>query len=98
MTEGDEGYVTPFFVLFNGAVAAVLVWLPYAMLIQFSMLLMNVAIIMFFVSFLILRVTHKDMERPFLVPGGALGALLVFYIRIAMRSAAGAEDVDVGLG
>jgi len=53
---------------------------------------------MFFVSFLILRVTHKDMERPFLVPGGALGALLVFYIRIAMRSAAGAEDVDVGLG
>ena len=62
--------------LLNMCVCGVLVWLPYAFLIQCTMLLMALMTYPFLAAFVWLRISQPDVPRPFAVPGGLCGALL----------------------
>lgn len=61
--------VPPIFVIVNAACACILVWLPYTILVEFSMLLSVPSILLFMYSFVALRVKRPETERPFLIPG-----------------------------
>jgi hypothetical protein len=48
--------VAPAYIIINAVVAAVLVWVPYTLLVEFSMLLSVPSILLFMWSFVALRV------------------------------------------
>jgi amino acid transporter len=62
--------VAPIFILVNAVCAGVLVWMPYTLLVEFSMLLSVPSILLFMWSFVALRIQRPFVERPFLIPGG----------------------------
>lgn len=67
----DAG-IAPAFIIVNAAFAAFLVWAPYTLLVEFSMLLSVPSILLFMWSFVALRVQRPETDRPFLIPGTAL--------------------------
>lgn len=79
--------VAPLYILTNAACAAVLVWAPYTLLVEFSMLLSVPSILLFMWSFVALRVQRPFVERPFLVPGGLPVAIGLTIIPVAISLA-----------
>jgi len=76
--------IAPAYIVFNASCAALLVWLPYALLVEFSMLLSVPSILLFMWSFVALRVQCPQTERPFLIPGGLPVAVLITIIPVAI--------------
>ena len=76
--------IAPAYVLLNAACAAVLVWAPYTLLVEFSMLLSVPSILLFMWSFVALRVQRPETERPFLIPGGLPVAVLITVVPVAI--------------
>jgi len=76
--------VAPFFILFNAAIAALLVWAPYTILVEFSMLLSVPSIMLFMWSFVALRVQQPHAPRPFRIPGGLATAVLITVVPVAI--------------
>ena len=64
----EEGGAAPAYILFNGMVAAVLVLLPYKILIEFTMTVMGPPTLLFLASFVALRIQEPDLEREFKIP------------------------------
>ena len=79
--------VAPLYILTNAACAAVLVWMPYTILVEFSMLLSVPSICLFMVSFVALRLQRPDVERPFRVPGGLPVAIAITVVPVAISLA-----------
>eukprot|EP00325_Prymnesiales_sp_UTEX-LB-985_P000364 CAMPEP_0174705024 /NCGR_PEP_ID=MMETSP1094-20130205/8398_1 /TAXON_ID=156173 /ORGANISM="Chrysochromulina brevifilum, Strain UTEX LB 985" /LENGTH=515 /DNA_ID=CAMNT_0015903139 /DNA_START=110 /DNA_END=1654 /DNA_ORIENTATION=+ len=79
--------VAPLYILTNAACAAVLVWMPYTLLVEFSMLLSVPSILLFMWSFVALRVQRPHVDRPFLIPGGLPVAVLITVIPVAISIA-----------
>jgi hypothetical protein len=65
-----------FYVLLNAATAVVLVWCPYALLVEMTMIMMTIMTYPFLFAFVSLRITQPTAERPFKVPGGTLAAIV----------------------
>lgn len=59
------------------AISAVFAALPFGKLVVIDILLYSAALILEFVAFLALREKEPNMERPFRVPGGWFGAILI---------------------
>ena len=57
----------------NMFVCGGLVWMPYAFLIEVTMLLMVLMTYPFLYSFLALRINQPDVPRAFKIPGGMPG-------------------------
>ena len=76
--------VAPLFILLNACCAAFLVWLPYDLLVEFSMLLSVPSILLFMWSFVALRVQRPDVPRPFLIPGGLCLAICITVLPVAI--------------
>jgi len=76
--------VAPIFILSNALCAAVLVWMPYTILVEFSMLLSVPSILLFMWSFVALRVQRADVERAFRIPGGLSMAVLITVVPVAI--------------
>merc|ERR1711988_1233862 len=72
--------VAPVFILANMVFAMVLIWMPYAILVEFSMLLLCPSIFLFMFSFVRLRINRPEAERPFRIPGGTVFATLITII------------------
>lgn len=76
--------VAPLYILTNACCAAILVWMPYTLLVEFSMLLSVPSILLFMWSFVALRVQRPDADRPFLIPGGLSLAVFITVIPVAI--------------
>ena len=76
--------VAPLFILLNACCATFLVWLPYDLLVEFSMLLSVPSILLFMWSFVALRVQRPDVPRPFLIPGGLCLAICITVLPVAI--------------
>lgn len=76
--------VAPLYILFNALIAALLVWAPYTLLVEFSMLLSVPSIFLFMWSFVALRVQQPTVQRPFRIPGGIATAVLITVVPIAI--------------
>ena len=79
--------VAPLYILTNAVCAALLVWMPYTILVEFSMLLSVPSILLFMWSFVALRIQRPHVERPFLIPGGLPVAILLTVIPVAISIA-----------
>ena len=75
LTENGLG-VAPVFIIFNAILTSTLVWLPYEVLVGFSVLKMCPVALLFLYSYLWYRVKQPELVRPFKVPGGHVGAVL----------------------
>jgi len=82
--------VAPIYILTNAACASVLVWMPYTLLVEFSMLLSVPSILLFMWSFVALRVQRPDTPRPFRIPGGLSTAVLITVVPVAISISYGA--------
>lgn len=89
LTTGASG-VAPLYIVLNAVCAAVLVWMPYTILVEFSMLLSVPSILLFMWAFVALRVQQPHVERPFVVPGGLTAAVLITVVPVAISVAYGA--------
>lgn len=69
--------VAPVYIIINAVLAGLLVWLPYDDLIEFSMLQMCLNLALFMYAFLWYKWKMPDMDRPFCIPGGFIGAVIV---------------------
>jgi hypothetical protein len=67
------------YILVNAGFALVLCWLPYGLLVEFSMTVLALSMLLFLYSFITLRIKDPDMPRPYRVPG-PLGAALLFAL------------------
>jgi hypothetical protein len=67
LSENGTG-VAPIFIIANALLAGVFVWLPYAALIELSMLQMSLNMYLFMYAFLWYKWYRPDMERPFKIP------------------------------
>ena len=79
----DDGEVAPVYILFNGAVAAVLVLIPYRVLIEFAITTVALPTLLFLASFVVLRVRTPHLQERFrAVPCGATfsGNILAFCL------------------
>ena len=65
-----------FYVLLNMAVCGVLVWCPYKLLVEVTMLLMVIMTYPFLYAFVRLRISQPEVKRDFRVPGGTVAAVL----------------------
>lgn len=83
LTENGTG-VAPIFIISNALLAAVLVWLPYDALIELAMLVMSFNMFLFMYAFLWYKWNRPKMERPFNIPGGFIGGLIVVFPCLAM--------------
>jgi len=79
--------VAPLYIVLNALCAALLVWMPYTLLVEFSMLLSVPSILLFMWSFVALRIQRPYVERPFLIPGGLTVAILITVIPVAVSVA-----------
>jgi len=79
--------VAPLYILLNAVCAGVLVWMPYTLLVEFSMLLSVPSILLFMWSFVALRIQRPYVERPFLIPGGLPVAVLITVVPVAVSVA-----------
>ena len=68
----EEGGASRVYIIANACVALVLVWLPYKMLIECTMVLIALSTVLFLGAWVVLRVKKPELERPFKVPGGTL--------------------------
>ena len=82
--------VAPLYILTNALCAGLLVWMPYTILVEFSMLLSVPSILLFMASFVALRLQRPDVERPFRVPGGLPVAIAITVVPIAISLACAA--------
>jgi len=87
MLSTSQTGVAPLYILINAACASALVWMPYTILVEFSMLLSVPSILLFMASFVALRVQRPDAERPFRIPGGLAVAIGITVIPIAISLA-----------
>lgn len=79
----DDGEVAPVYILFNGAVAALLVLIPYRVLIEFAITTVALPTLLFLASFVVLRVRTPHLQERFrAVPCGATlrGNVLAFCL------------------
>ena len=76
--------VAPLYILTNACCAGVLVWMPYTLLVEFSMLLSVPSILLFMWSFVALRIQRPFVDRPFLIPGGLPVAVLLTVVPVAI--------------
>jgi len=67
-----------------GLITMGLVWLDYNLLVQSSMLLFCLPTLLIFYSFFALRIREPDLPRPFKVPGGCFGGILVCACPVAL--------------
>ena len=79
--------VAPLFILVNALFAAMLVWMPYTLLVEFSMLLSVPSILLFMWAFVALRLQRPDAPRPFVIPGGLGVAIAIVVIPVAISIA-----------
>merc|ERR1740127_435302 len=84
MLSTSQTGVAPLFIITNAACAGVLVWMPYTLLVEFSMLLSVPSILLFMWSFVALRIQRPFVDRPFLIPGGLPVAVLLTVIPVAI--------------
>lgn len=79
-----QRYHTPLpALLVQGVVVGVLMNVGFDVLVIINVLFYNVGLLLQFAAFLRLRYTEPDLPRPYLVPGGMIGAwilVLVFYV------------------
>lgn len=68
--------VAPVYILANACFALVLCWLPYGLLVEFSMTVLALSMMLFLYSFITLRVKEPDLKRPYKVPGNIVTAIL----------------------
>ena len=52
--------IAPMFVLFDGVLLGVFVWVPYVLLVTASMLIFNVTITLFLASYVLLKKRNPD--------------------------------------
>ena len=64
-------------IILNGCVSCLAVWVPYAALVETSVLLAAPTIILFLSSFFHFKRTRPNMDRPYNIPGGVPGSVLV---------------------
>lgn len=76
--------MAPLYIIFNALIAALLVWAPYTILVEFSMLLSVPSILLFMWSFVALRVQQPKVNRPFRIPGGIATAVLITVVPVAI--------------
>ena len=76
--------VAPLYILTNAVCAGILVWMPYTLLVEFSMLLSVPSILLFMWSFVALRIQRPSVDRPFLIPGGLPVAVLLTVVPVAI--------------
>jgi len=76
--------VAPLYIIINAVCAGVLVWMPYTLLVEFSMLLSVPSILLFMWSFVALRIQRPFVDRPFLIPGGLPMAVLLTVVPVAI--------------
>jgi hypothetical protein len=96
--------VAPIYIIANAGIALLMVWLPYAVIVEFAMLLNSITSFAMLYSFLFFKASQRrscregrevevrvgkgmtcggrqvrkpSMERPFKIPGGTLGALVL---------------------
>ena len=79
--------VAPLFILVNALFAAMLVWMPYTLLVEFSMLLSVPSILLFMWAFVALRLQRPDAPRPFVIPGGLGVAIAIVVVPVAISIA-----------
>lgn len=70
-----DGAVAPAYVLFNGALASVLVLLPYRVLIEFAITTIAMPTLFFLGSFLVLRWREPEIQEKFRACPGGRGKL-----------------------
>lgn len=75
--------VPPVYILANAMFALLLCWLPYALLVEFSMTVLALSMMLFLYSFLTLRIKQPDMNRPYKVPGNLLVAIIFAFLPFA---------------
>lgn len=68
--------VGPAYIIFNSLLNLCLAWLPYALLVEFGMLLLSFAMTLFLAAFVQLRRSRPDMTRPYKIPGGSVGVAI----------------------
>jgi hypothetical protein len=68
----------------NALVALVACWVPYDVLIELVVLLVAPSIILFMCSFVQLRRSRPEMERPYRISGGMKGAIALIIPPIAV--------------
>lgn len=76
----------PAIILVNTVVVGVLVWLPYTILVEMSMLLTVMVGNMFMYSYVWLKWRRPELDRPFNVPGGVPAAVAVAIIPFAINA------------
>eukprot|EP01004_Peranema_trichophorum_P003019 NODE_2035_length_1709_cov_38.592055_g1740_i0.p1 GENE.NODE_2035_length_1709_cov_38.592055_g1740_i0~~NODE_2035_length_1709_cov_38.592055_g1740_i0.p1 ORF type:complete len:468 (-),score=64.00 NODE_2035_length_1709_cov_38.592055_g1740_i0:305-1570(-) len=69
--------VPRFYILIDAVIAGSLIWVNYELLVEFNMLLLSLSTILFMYSFVWMRVSLPLMQRPYAVPGGTIGAILL---------------------
>eukprot|EP00047_Mylnosiga_fluctuans_P008401 m.7106 g.7106 ORF g.7106 m.7106 type:complete len:548 (+) comp2165_c0_seq2:144-1787(+) len=84
-SKGRAG-VPPFFILFTACITSCLIWLPYAFLVEFTMLLTSLVCMLFLASFVLLRYQRPDMPRPFKIPGGFPVAIMLSLLPLGCTS------------
>ena len=77
LLQHDDAGAARVYIVASAAVSAVLVWMPYEVLITFTMTLMAIPTILFLVAFVLLREQKPDLARDFKIPGSTLVAALV---------------------
>lgn len=65
-----------FYVLLNMLACGLLVWCPYQLLIEVTMLLVVITTYPFLYTFVRLRVSQPEVKRDFRLPGGMVAAVL----------------------
>lgn len=85
----DDGEVAPIYVLFNGGVAALLVLMPYRVLIEFAITTVALPTLLFLASFVVLRVQNPHLQERFrAVPCGTSQSGNILACCLAMVPAA----------
>lgn len=75
-TENGTG-IAPVYIIVNAAVASGLTWLPYESLVEFQMLQFGMSSLLCMYAFIWYKVRLPEQARPFRVPGGQMGAILL---------------------
>jgi amino acid transporter len=106
----EDGYLPKFFTrtLKSGApwvavLACALAWtmalgLNFERLVTLDVMLYGLSLILEFVALIVLRVREPEMQRPFKIPGGTLGAILLGVMPTLLICAALVRNRDEKMG
>jgi amino acid transporter len=106
----EDGYLPKFFTrkLASGTpwvavIACALAWmaalgLNFERLVVLDILLYGLSLVLEFIALVVLRVREPEMMRPFKIPGGTLGAVLIGVLPTALILAALVRNHDERIG